>query len=143
MPVFSYVATDGSEALGVTLPDNSLSARFDNVGRKRVGTTTAPTVVAGAGAGASATATLVGTDEVGLVSIGTGASGTGAGILATVTFAVAYAKAPVAVVSPGDVVGATKTIYATTTTTTLVIRAAADPTATQALKVYYSLVGGA
>lgn len=143
MPVFIYESSKGGDALGVKLTDGNIVARFDSSGRRRIGTTTAPTVVVGAGAGSSATATVAGTDEHGVITVTTGASGAGAGTLATLTFYGAYNTAPTVSVGFGDQYSAAAEVYYTSTATAVVIKAAATPASSQALKITYHAVGGA
>lgn len=132
---------DGSDDLSVTHADGTKGARFDSLGRRRIGTTAAPTVVVGAGAGTgSPAATVAGTDEHGSVAVTLGTS-PAAGILATVTFNAPYAVAPIVSVTPKDADSAGAKLYATATTTTLVIKAAAAASGGP-LHVDYVVVGG-
>lgn len=145
MPVFNSVTPEaGTEALAVKVtPDGKLGARFDNSGRRRVGTTSVPTVAPGAAAGTAPSAVgVVGTDEHGVVSATIGTS-PAAGIVATVTFNRAYAVIPLVTLTAGDADSAGAKLWATATTTTLVIHAAASPTAAAVWKVNYSTVGQA
>lgn len=141
-----YTNGTSDDALGVYVDQaaTKVGARFDSQGRRRVGTTAAPTVASGAGAGTSPTVTVVAgsTDEHGVIQVAAGAS-TVAGILATVTFNQAYAVAPIAVLAAQDVNSAAAGLYATTTTTTLVIKSTSAVTASATTKVSYVAVGGA
>lgn len=125
-------------------PDGSFGVRFDVFGRRRNGTqAAAPTVASGAGAGTSPTVTVVAgsTDEFGTLSVAAGSS-TAAGILGTITFANAYKTAPNVVLTAQDVNSAAAGLYATTTATTLVIKATSAVTASQTTKINWHAVGG-
>jgi len=115
-------------------------ARYDLQGRRRLGTTTAPTVTVGAAAGTgAAAATVAGTDEFGIVSVTMGTSPT-TGVLATVTFAVAYDAVP-SIVILQDQDGKATSITYTVTATQLVISVGAAITGNT--KINYMVVGPA
>lgn len=144
MPTPHVNPMDGSDVDSWAAPDGTnIGARFDSFGRRRNGTTGAPTVAVGAGAGSGATASVAGTDEFGVVTVNTGTS-SAAGTLATVTFNQGFKTAPIVSIDAGDAVSAAAQLYYTSTTATLVIKTAAIPTAsTSGLKIAYMNVGGA
>lgn len=94
-----------------------------------VGKTSAPAIAAGVGAGTTPTVAVAGTDLGFKVSVTTGTLPTAAGTIVTITFNVAYASAPHYSLVPGNAATALLTgatmVYATSTTTTLVITAGA------------------
>jgi len=143
MAIPKHNPVDGTDVSSYRNPDGSLTARFDTYGRRRVGTTTAPTVAAGAGAGSGATASLAaGTDEHGTVRVVT-AGTPAAGTLVTVTFNQPYATTPATVrLAAGDASSAAAQLYATVSTTALTIKYAGTLAASQTLAIYYSVVGG-
>jgi hypothetical protein len=69
-----------------------------NVGLQHlIGTSSAPTIAAGAGAGTSPTVSISGTDISGVVSVTSGTTPTGSAVVVTITFNVAYGAAPKAI----------------------------------------------
>lgn len=82
----------------------------------------APSIAAGAGAGTSPTISITGTDAAGVIQITPGASPSSNAVVATITFASAYAVAPVVVLYPRTANTANSNgsirMYTTSTTTT-------------------------
>jgi hypothetical protein len=143
MPTFVNPAPEQGDSLSVVVnASGQLGARHDSQGRRRVGTTTAPSVAVGGNAGSGSSATVVGTDEAGVITVVAG-TGAAAGTLATLTFATAFAVAPVFSLDAGDQYGAAANLYANSTTTTLVVKAAGTPASSQTYKINYINVGGA
>jgi ABC-type enterochelin transport system substrate-binding protein len=143
MPTY-FADGSSADALGVFVDQaaTKVGARFDSQGRKRVGTTTAPAVAAGAAAGTSPTAVSVtGTDEVGTAAFTSGTTPT-TGTLLTITFAQPYAATPHVIISPQDADSAAIKLSAVATTTALTISAGVAPAA-GAHKIAYLVVGGA
>jgi hypothetical protein len=143
----TYRDADGTanDQDGLLYPSGAVGARFDYLGRRRQGTTAAPTVAVGAGAGTSATVTAhTGTDEHGNVQIHCGASGVGAGVLATVTFAQAYTgnNPPIVQIEPKDL-GAAALYYASCSNTVLTINLVNAPTISTTYSFDYYVTGGA
>lgn len=129
--VFSYANADGT----------NICARFDQFGRRRVGTTPAPSVALGAAAGTgSPSATVTGTDEAGVINITAGTSPT-TGTLVTLTFNQAFATAPVVHVTPQDANGAAADYWVASTTAHFVVSAATAIGGNT--KISYTLTGGA
>lgn len=138
-----YTDGFGGDSDGTYVGDTGqIGGRFDLAGRRRAGTTTKPTIAAGAAIGTSPTGVLVtGTDEHGTVAFTTGTSPT-TGIVATLTFAQPYAATPHVLITAGDADSAAVKLYAVATTTVLTITAVVAPAA-GAHKIAYSVVGGA
>lgn len=125
-------------------PDSTLGARFDLWGRPRQGTTTGPTVAAGAGAGTGAAVTAhTGTDAHGNIIITTG-TGAAAGTLATITFNNPYTgtNPPIVQIEPKDA-GASALYYATCTNTVLTIKTVNSPASSTAVSFDYYVTCGA
>lgn len=142
----TYRDADGTtnDQDGLVYPSGALGARFDYLGRRRQGTTSAPVVAAGTNAGAGAAVTAhTGTDEHGNIQITTGTSAA-AGILATVTFAQAYTgtNPPIVQIEPKDA-GAVSLFYATCTNTVLTIKTVNAPTSSTLISFDYYVTGGA
>lgn len=144
MPNTISPGLDKTDTQSVVLdPSGAIGARFDYRGRRRVGTTQAPTVAAGAGAGTGATASIAaGTDDSFTVTINIGTA-PAAGTLATVTFATPYNSAPFCSIDPRDARGGAALLFANSTATQLVIGSANAPTASGPMNVDVVLVGGA
>jgi hypothetical protein len=90
-----------------------------------IGTTTTPTIAAGAGAGGSPVVSVTGTDLAGNISVLSGTVPTASSVIATVTFNKTYGSAPFCVITPTttNTALAVTSDYVTTTTTTLVLNA--------------------
>jgi hypothetical protein len=103
-----------------------------------------PTIVLNANAGSTATAVFTATsnDRCGQINCTSGGTGQAVGTWAVVTFATAFAKAPVVLVSGYDsaTVGAAFVVSATSTTTFTIACAAATGTNTNP-KVFYVVLG--
>lgn len=133
---------DGSDVVSYDVGGGRLGARFDSVGRRRVGTTTKPVATKAAGAGTSPTVSNTGTDEHGTLTVVAGTS-PATGALATLAFSKAYAATPaVVIVSPADAASAALQPYASATTSTLTIGVGVAPTNAATYKFNYVVVGG-
>ena len=91
------------------------------------GTSTAPTIAAGAGAGTSPTVSITGTDLGFRVTVTTGTLPTASAVVATVTFNTAYITAPFVVFSPSNASAAllsgVSMVYRNSTTGTFTLNA--------------------
>ena len=119
---------------------STLRGNHEVTGQLRSSGTT-PTLVNSA----SITAVLLAgsTDTAGKVKFGTGAS-PAAGVLTTLTFSKAYSREPTVILSSGVPVTQSMGISATSTTTTMTIRATNVPTASQSAGTYeidYLVIG--
>lgn len=126
-------ATKARAALGI-----AVDLRYGHL----VPTGSAPTVAAQAAAGTSATAAVAGKDTAGTVTVTSGSASLAAGNQAVVTFAQAFAVAPVVVLSPASAAVAALAPYvAAATTTTFTIAFGSAPTASTAYPVTYHVIG--
>jgi len=128
----------------VNFTDDSigLTTRWDQRGRRRAAGPV-PTAVVGAAAGTGATLTsITGSDESGTLTIN-GGTAPAAGVLATVTFSGAYSVAPYVTVFPKTAAAAPLQLYASATTTALVISCAVAPAASASIVLDYQAIGGA
>jgi len=111
-----------------------------------IGTTSAPTIAAGAGAGTSPTVSLTNaTDLSGIINITTGTLPSGSSTVVTITFNTAYGQAPNISLTPNNAGAAALSgvtmVYPSTTTTTLVINAGATGlTAATTYQWFYTII---
>lgn len=102
-----------------------------------------PTVALNANAGSTATAVFTATsnDRCGQISVTSGGTGQAAGTYAVVTFASAFAKAPVVIVSGRDSTNNGIFAVTATTTTTFTIACSAAPGAASSPIIFYVVLG--
>ena len=142
MPVWNADGTTNDQVGLVLDPNGKLGARFDYRGRRRLNADVAPTVAAGTAAGTSPTVSVAGTDEFGVVTVTLGSSPT-TGTLATVTFAEAYASAPICIAVTQNDTTAALQLYANATTTALTIGNHTSTPSAGTYKISYHVIGGA
>lgn len=110
-----------------------------------VGSSTAPTIAAGAGAGTSPTVAVTGTDVAGKVSITAGVAASASSIIATITFNTAFAGAPYVQLTPANanaaLLSGVTMVYLTSTTATFVINAGTTGLSAGAYVWNYSAIG--
>lgn len=102
--------------------------------------TIAPTAAADAGAGTGASCSVANaTDMAGKVSITTGTLGISTGSYCTVTFNIAYAVAPICILTPANSTLSTS-VYVTSTTTTMSVNFAAAGGVTSTYALNYNCI---
>jgi hypothetical protein len=130
---YAMLLRSGNVGIADNTPNEKLSVAGNVKLRHLIGQSTAPSVAAGAGAGTTPTVTLSNaTDISGLINLTTGTTPTGANaVILTITFNAAYGVAPNIVLTPANDATASlpsnTVVFATSTTTTLVITSGAQP----------------
>lgn len=110
-----------------------------------IGMTGTPTIVLGAAAGSGASVSIIGSNLAGKITLTSGASLLTSGIVITMTFAnsLTYPNGSFINYTPGNSNFATvfNSLYATTTTTTIVLNVSVGLSVTTSYIGYYQIIG--
>lgn len=122
------INSTGNVGIGTSTPSEKLEVSGNLKVNHIKGGTSAPTITAGTGAGTTPTISITnGTDLSGIVNCTTGTLPTAGAVVVTITFNTAYGVAPNICLTPANAEAAllngVTQVYATSTTTTLVITA--------------------